>query len=213
MTVTEAIRSRRAIKGYDRDFVMPEADLRRLFELTALSPSSFNLQHWRFAAVTDPAVKEALCEAAWNQRHIRDASLVVVVAGDPSAPDRAADYWHAAPADVRDKLVPMIQAFYQDAGFRRDEAIRSGALASMTLMLAAQEMGYATCPMIGFDHARLAEIVALPEGWVPIMLITVGRGNRPPHPRSGQMRLHELVFRDRFGGPSLFAAEAAEPRP
>lgn len=56
--------------------------------------------------------------------------------------------------------------------FQRDEAIRSGALAAMTLMLAAQGKGLVSCPMIGFNPA--AEAFALQATDVPVMIVTAG---------------------------------------
>ncbi len=201
MTVTEALKKRRAIKEYDPEFVLPESDIRELFTRTLLTPSSFNLQHWRFAAVVDPAVKEQLCEAAWGQRHLREASLVVVLAGDPDAAESAAEYWRHAPERVRERLVPQIGKFYaDDEQLKRDEAIRSASLAAMSLMLVATEMGYQTCPMIGFDAARVAEIVRMPATWIPVMIVTVGRGTREPHPKPGQLRVEDVAFWNTFDG-------------
>ncbi len=201
MTVTEALKKRRAIKEYDPEFVIPKEDIVQLFAKTLLSPSSFNLQHWRFAAVVDPAVKARLCEAAWGQRHISEASLVVVLAGNLDAAESAAEYWRHAPERVQEKLVPQIGRFYANNDrLKRDEAIRSASLAAMSLMLVATEMGYQTCPMIGFDFEKASEIVALPDGWIPVMMITVGRGTREPHPRAGQLRVEDVAFWNSFAG-------------
>ena len=201
MTVTEALQKRRAVKDYDADFVIPAADIKDLFSKTLLTPSSFNLQHWRFAAVVDPAVKTRLCEAAWGQRHIREASLVVVLAGNLDAADDAAGIWDHTPAEVKSKLVPQIEGFYREnARLKRDEAVRSVSLAAMTLMLTATEMGYATCPMIGFDPEKVAEIVRMPRNWIPVMMITVGRAIRDPRPRKGQLPVEEVVFWNTFDG-------------
>ena len=65
---------------------------------------------------------------------------------------------------------------------QRDEAVRSASLASMTLMLAAQGMGLASCPMSGFDAAGVAREFALSPDEVPVMLVAVGdaaAGNWP----------------------------------
>ena len=204
MTVTEALQKRRAVKDYDPDFVIPAADIKDLFSKTLLTPSSFNLQHWRFAAVVDPAIKTRLCEAAWGQRHIREASLVVVLAGNLEAAEDAAGIWDHTPAEVKSKLVPQIEGFYREnARLKRDEAVRSASLAAMTLMLAATEMGYATCPMIGFDAEKVAEIVRMPGNWIPVMMITVGRAIRDPRPKRGQLPVEEVVFWNTFDGEPL----------
>ena len=77
-------------------------------------------------------------------------------------------------------------AYASNAQFQRDEAIRSGALAGMTFMFAAQARGYATGPMIGFDPEQVKKIFGISDRYVPVMLITLGYpapGNAPRKPR------------------------------
>ena len=69
---------------------------------------------------------------------------------------------------------------------QRDEAVRSASLAAMTLMLAAQEKGLVSCPMIGFDPAGVSAAFGLAATDVPVMLVTVGYSgpsNWPKKPR------------------------------
>jgi putative NAD(P)H nitroreductase len=81
---------------------------------------------------------------------------------------------------------------------QRDEAIRSASLASMTLMLVAQSLGLATCPIIGFDPDRVAQIVGLDQAHVPVMLITIGKSKGTPlrsatrHPVERVVRLEHV---------------------
>ena len=49
-------------------------------------------------------------------------------------------------------------AYIKNPAFARDEAIRSGAFAAMTLMIAAQARGYATGPMIGFEPEKVKKL-------------------------------------------------------
>ncbi|MEM1305254.1 MAG: nitroreductase family protein, partial [Planctomycetota bacterium] len=83
---------------------------------------------------------------------------------------------------------------------QRDEAMRSVGIAGQTIMLAAKAMGYDSCPMIGFDPAKVAEIISLPDDHVVGMMITVGKALKPAHARGGQLPKDEVVFADRFPG-------------
>lgn len=50
------------------------------------------------------------------------------------------------------------QGMYKDnCQLQRDEAIRSGSLAAMTLMLVAKGQGLVSTPMIGFDAAAVSK--------------------------------------------------------
>ncbi|TWT41616.1 nitroreductase family protein [Botrimarina hoheduenensis] len=201
MNTHDAIEARRAVKHYDPNFVMSDTDIDRLMDLTLLSPTSFNIQHWRFVLVRDNELKQQLRAAAWDQAQVTDANLTILVCADLKAwgkePER---YWRNAPQQTQDMLVPMISGFYSQAGpqMERDEAMRSVGIASQTLMLAAKAMGYDSCPMIGFDPVKVAEIIGLPDEHVIGLMITVGKALKPAHSRGGQLTKDEVVFIDRF---------------
>jgi nitroreductase len=83
--------------------------------------------------------------------------------------------------------VGAAQGMYQDnPKLQRDEAVRSGSLAAMTLMLAAKGQGLVSTPMIGFDAIAVAEAFELAATEIPVMLVTVGypgAENWPQKPR------------------------------
>jgi len=51
MDTFDAIRERRAIKHFDAEHRMSEAELSELIQLAVLSPTSFNMQNWRFVVL------------------------------------------------------------------------------------------------------------------------------------------------------------------
>ena len=54
MDTFDAIAARRSVKKFDPDHVMSEDEITRLMEAVILSPTSFNIQNWRFVLITDP---------------------------------------------------------------------------------------------------------------------------------------------------------------
>ncbi|MEO0509227.1 MAG: nitroreductase family protein [Verrucomicrobiota bacterium] len=199
MDTLSAIRERRSVKRYDPTHEMSEAEINGLLELALLSPTSFNMQNWRFVVVTDQEKKEAICTASWNQVQVKEASITILLCADLDAHDDADRYWVNAPQPVQDMIVPMIPKFYEgNAGLQRDEAMRSIGIAGQTLMLAAKAMGYDSCPMIGFDPAKVAEIIELPENHLVGMMLTVGKAIKDANVRGGQLPYEEVVFRDSF---------------
>ena len=52
MQVKEAIETRRSVKSYDPHYKMPQTEIDALMQLAMLSPTAFNIQHWRFVVVT-----------------------------------------------------------------------------------------------------------------------------------------------------------------
>ncbi|MDQ8196319.1 nitroreductase family protein [Coraliomargarita sp. SDUM461004] len=200
MNTLATIEARRSIKHYDPEHEMPEEDLARLIELTKLAPSSFNMQNYRMVVVRDPELRKQIRAAAWDQAHVTDASVLFIMCADLKAHEAdPAKYWSHAPQEVQDILGPMILPFYQDKPqLIRDEGIRSTAFAGMTLMLAAKEMGYGSCPMIGFDGEVVSKLINVPEDHVLSFIIAVGKEAKPAWPRGERLSDSEVVIQDRF---------------
>lgn len=200
MNTLEAIRSRRAVKHYDPDFVMPEADEKELMDLMRQAPTSFNLQNWRIVSVKDKALKEQVREAAWDQAQVTEASLTLILCADVKAWDKdPARYWSEAPQQAQDILVPMIKPFYEGKDWQqRDEAMRSVGIAAQTLMLAAKAMGYESCPMIGFDSEKVAELINLPDDHVVGMMLTIGKGIKAAWPKPSYISDDEVFKTNTF---------------
>ena len=199
MDTLAAIKERRSVKNYNPDHKMPEAEIKTLLELALLSPTSFNMQNWRFVVMTDPAKRQAIREAAWDQTQVSEASILVVLCANLHSYENGARYWVNAPQPVQDMLVPTIEPFYKDKPeLQRDEAMRSVGIAAQTLMLAAKSMGYDSCPMIGFDPIKVAEIIQLPENHVIGMMLAIGKAVKEANPRGGQLEYDEVVFTDGF---------------
>lgn len=199
MDTITAIRERRSVKHYDPNHKMSEAEINGLLELALLSPTSFNMQNWRFVVVSDQAKKDAICAAAWNQAQVREASITIVLCADLNAHVDGGRYWVNAPEPVREMLVPMIAPFYENnPQLQRDEAMRSVGIAAQTLMLAAKDMGYDSCPMIGFDPVKVGEIIGLPEDHLIGMMLTIGKPLKDANTRGGQLPYEDVVFRDGF---------------
>jgi nitroreductase len=200
MDVSKAIELRRSVKAYDTEHRMSEAEIERLMSLAVLSPTAFNIQNWRFVLVRDPALRRQIRAAAWDQAQVTDASLLVVLTADLRAwAKEPARYWRNAPQPVQDYLIPAIGQYYEGREqVQRDEAMRSCGIAAMTLMLAAQEMGYASNPMDGFDFDAVGKLINLPPDHAIAMFVSIGKGIKEAMPRGGQLALDEVVINDRF---------------
>ena len=200
MNVVDAITSRRAVKHFDATHQMEQAEIDSLLKLAMLSPTAFNLQNWRFVVVTDEALRQQIRTAAWGQAQVTDASLFIVLCADLKAWDQQPSrYWHNAPQEVQDFMIPAIDAYYRDKDqVQRDEAMRSCGIAAQTLMLAAQEMGYDSCPMDGFDFDQVGELIQLPDDHVITMFVAIGKESIAPYARPTQLERDVIVINNRF---------------
>ena len=86
----------------------------------------------------------------------------------------------------------------RDETTKRVWTTRSTALAAMTLMIAAQDMGLATCPMEGFVADKIKEEFGIPENYEVVMLIAIGYEAKSPLPRVWRRGYEEMVHREKF---------------
>ena len=200
MKTIDAIQSRRAVKHYDASHKMTDEEVKEILSLALLSPTAFNIQNWRFVVLTDPQLRQQIRAAAWDQAQVSDASLLIVLCADLKSwqkqPER---YWVNSTPEVQEFILPAIDDYYRDKDqVQRDEAMRSCGIAAQTLMLAATAKGYASCPMDGFDFAKVAELINLPDDHVIAMFVAIGKGTKNAWPRPGQLDLEEVVINNTF---------------
>ena len=200
MELFEAIESRRSVKHFDPNHKMEDAEVDQLIEAAMKSPTSFNIQHWRFVVVRDRKLRQQIRAAGNDQAQMTDASLLIVMTADVDAwkkePQR---YWRHAPTEVAEILVNWMGPFHEGKPeLQRDEAQRSIGMAMQTIMLAARGMGYDSCPMIGFDHEAVAELINLPSDHCMGPMIAVGKRTKDPWSRPGQLSLGEVMVVNRF---------------
>ena len=200
LSVAEAIQTRRAVKAFDPDHKMTEQETERLLSLAVLAPTAFNIQNWRFLLLRDPALRKRVRALAWDQAQVTDASLLIVMCADLKAWEKEPSrYWRNVQKPVQDFMVPAIRQYYAGREqVQRDEAMRSCGIAAITLMLAAKEMGYDSCPMDGFDFDAVGKQINLPPDHAIALFVAIGKGIKEPFPRGGQLPLSEIVVEDRF---------------
>lgn len=193
METLEVIKKRISTNKFDTSRTLSESEIKELVAYATEAPSAYNIQNWRFVAVTAPEAKQRLKAVSYNQQKVVDAAVTFIVLGDLRGHEKlpeilqpmvegglmkqeAADGWANT----------AISGYSASAQFARDEAIRSAAFAAMTLMIAAEAKGLATGPMIGFDPEGVKREFNISDRYVPVMLVTLGYaapGNWPRKPR------------------------------
>ncbi|MCF6202580.1 MAG: nitroreductase family protein [Methylococcaceae bacterium] len=200
METIDAIKARRSVKHFDATHKIPEDEITELLSLAALSPTAFNIQHWRFVVVKDTELRSKIQEVSWGQAQVTDSSLLIILCADLKAWDKSSSrYWKNAVQEVQDFILPAIDNYYRDKDqVQRDEAMRSCGIAAQTLMLTAKSMGYDSCPMDGFDFSAVANLINLPADHIIAMYVAIGKGLTEAAPRAGQLALNEIVIENTF---------------
>ena len=156
MDVYEAIKARRSVRSYLNKPV-PEDVLRRLLEAARMAPSANNLQSRKFVVVTDAETREKLAVAAKNQRFVAEAPVVIAAVG--LNPEKIMSC--GVPADPVDVAI---------------------AVDHITLAAAAEGLG--TCWIGAFYQEKAREILAVPEPYRIIELLTLGYPADSPGPKN-----------------------------
>lgn len=200
MNTLDAIRTRRSVKHFDANHQMTDQEKNDIISLAMLSPTAFNLQHWRFVVVEDMPLRQEIRKVAMDQSQVTDASMLIVLCADMQAWQKDTQrYWQEADNAVQDFMLPAIDGYYRDKPqVQRDETMRSCGLAAQTIMLAAKAMGYESCPMDGFDFDAVAKLINLPEDHVITMFVAIGKGTKEAWPRPGQLALDDVVIKNTF---------------
>lgn len=196
------IEQRVSANRFDAGHALAEPEIEALVGFATRAPTAYNLQNWRFIAVRTAQAKQRLRQLAHGQAKVSQAAVTFIVCGvlpDPGViPGRLSGCIQAgfmSPATASDwQAGARLQ--YADPGTARDEAVRSAALATATLIHAAQAMGLASGPTAGFDAGGVARQFALKPDEIPVMLVAVGHaapGNWPQKPRRPVTEVLEVL--------------------
>ncbi|MGE5675633.1 MAG: nitroreductase family protein [Mycobacterium leprae] len=194
LSVRAAIESRRSIRRFVQEPI-PKEDLDEIFRLTRLAPSAWNLQPWRFVAVSDPELKEQLQAAAYGQKQVTSAPVVILVCSDmEDVMAHLEETVHPGMSEAQKsrELETLNRVFGgQSVKERGMWALTQTNIVLGNLMLVVQSMGYTSVPMLGFDQTKVREILGLPEHVLFAAMLPIGRPSEPgfPHHRHSVERI------------------------
>ncbi|HSD07028.1 nitroreductase family protein [Flavobacterium sp.] len=79
MNILELIKNRYTAKQYNADKEIPQQKIEELKEILRLTPSSINIQPWKFTFVQNPEVKAQLAAVSMhNKEKVNQAKLLIV---------------------------------------------------------------------------------------------------------------------------------------
>jgi nitroreductase len=161
METWDAIRSRRNVRSY-QDRAISDEDLDRILESARRTPSSSNQQRWDFVVVRDRDRLQRLSAIWQGARHIPGSAATIALVG----PD---------PEEIR---------------LRESVAYDMGQ-ATMSIMLAAADLGIGSCHSSAQDQEVAREVLGMPDGYRCWWLIGLGHpADRPLRPIQSPNRRH-----------------------
>ena len=159
-SVFDAIAMRTSIRMFDKTRPVGEDLIEKMLRSAMAAPTAVNKQPWEFVVVTDKATLNALSKVHPHARIENGAPLVIAVCGatDNGLEGRAKEYW-----------------------------VQDCSAATENLLLAAHGLGLGAvwCGVYPMEEriAPISEILAIPQGYMPLNLVTIGYPAQHPAPK------------------------------
>ncbi|WP_333591396.1 malonic semialdehyde reductase [Brevundimonas sp.] len=169
------------------DRPVPEALLRKLYDLTKFGPTALNATPARLVFVTSPEAKAKLAAlmSEGNRAKTLQAPVNVIIGHDVDFHDTLPTLFPHAPG-ARD--------WFPDAQARRETAFRNGSLQGGYLLIAARALGLDVGPMSGFDAEGVKREFFPGDAVEPNFIVNLGYGtDENLFPRSPRLTFDEAA--------------------
>ncbi len=170
MQTLENIFSRRSVRAFT-DQAISNEQMETIIKAGAAAPSGSNAQMWAFVALRDP--RRIMALRSLSPGIIGSPAAVIALCLDLSHPN----------ASLLEKgdITPYI-----DIG-----------AAMQNMLLAANELGLAGCPVASFHHQAIVSFLKLPPHLRPVLLIVMGAPKIVPQPPQ-KRALSEIYFQESY---------------
>jgi len=150
MEFGKVLEARRSVRHFNNKLAVADDDITALLRAATVAPSAGNIQPWRLTVVKSPEAKQRLSEAM-HQRWVDSAPVAIVVSVDPR------------PCAAR----------YGERG-EMLYALQDTAAAATNILLAAVDMGLASCWIGAFDEKAVAAACGIASPITPVAVLPIG---------------------------------------
>ncbi len=197
MTPYELANKRYATKRYNADKKIPQEKIAELKEVLRLTPSSINIQPWKFTFVQNPKIKSQLAKASlFNEEKVNEADLLVVFS--------YADNLEAFQQVVDHKLPNTVAEIYNfSKNNMSDDELKNWFIRQVYIALGvgistSVALGLDSTPMEGIESEKYQEILGM-KNYKPIVALAIGYrnsedSNQPELKPKNRLAMKEVVF-------------------
>ena len=174
MNFLEIAKERYSSRKYQNKKIEKEK-LLKVLEAGRVAPSAVNFQPWHFIVIQDEGNKQEICKA-YKRDWIKKAPAIIIACGE------AQKAWTRKEDDKNHCDIDI-------------------AITIDHMTLQATELGLATCWVCNFEVEKAKEILNLPEGIEPIVMLPIGYPEDSTNPnRHNEKRkpLTEIVHWESF---------------
>lgn len=173
MSFIEIAKNRYSCRTF-KNTPVEDHQLRQVLEAGRTAPSAKNLQPWHFIVIQDNEILNQI-KAMYGQKWLETAPLIIAVCGDHTSGWRRPDGKDHTDIDI--------------------------AIATDHMTLAATDLGLATCWVCMFDAMKCSQLLQLPEGIEPMVLLPLGYPADEVNPERHQTKrqnLEQMVHTNQF---------------
>lgn len=174
MNILDLIQKRYTAKKYNADKALPQEKIEELKDILRLSPSSINIQPWKFTFVQNPEIKAKLASVSMhNTEKINQAKLLVVFS--------VVDDLDAFENEVVNEFPQFRKEMYLDIKTYKSEADLKIWLANQVYialgvgLTASMAMGLDSTAMEGIETDKYKSILNMTT-YKPLFAMAVGYG-------------------------------------
>ena len=172
MEFFDVIRTRRSIRKYKSNPVSDE-DIEYILNAARLAPSAKNRQCWRYVVVKDKKLIEKIASSRPESKEwINQAPVIIVVCADPNESSKREGK----------------ELYLFDLGISFEH-----------LLLAAKDIGLATCCICGFDEKTVKDAIGVPENIRVVAFTPLGYPAEEKDEVTDRKPLEEIIFYEKYG--------------
>lgn len=191
--LADLLKKRCSVRHFTEEKITPDI-IRSILEAGRLSPSGGNEQAWRFGAITDGELIKRIAEAAYGQKWIASAPLLIVLCTTIVSDERGGrEIQRRRFPQYREAIAEMDKKLYSALNQEEHQTKIPGT----HMVLQALEYGIGSTWVSYFDAGKVAGLLNLPELCIPSEILVFGYPAEERVPRA-KKSLEELVFYNRF---------------
>jgi len=172
MDVFEAIKGRRSVRRYKPDAV-PKELVEEILDAARWAPSGGNIQPWKFIVINNKKILELIRKV--SPGYLGEAPLAILVCSDKE------------------------KAYRIGGTLGRDYlSVADCSMAVENMLLAAYALGLGTCVVKSFSRIAVKEMLEIPDGIEPELLVIAGYPALTPTPPA-RIALGEITYLNKYG--------------
>lgn len=189
-TTADKLLTRKAVKEYDPEYKMTEAEILSILDAANQAPSAWNLQHWKFVVVHSDSAKEKLLPLAYNQSQVKESSATIIILADKEANKNIDVVFNpeieagTMTENIKQTIAGQVNNVYQYESYALEAAIMNSSFPAMQIMNFATLKDLGTCAIGGFNRSAVQEAFEIEARYIPALIITIGKALVEPRTSS-----------------------------